>query len=380
MLDGLGLEETKRFMHHYNMPPFSVGEVRRVGSPGRREIGHGALAERALSKVLPREEDFPYTIRLVSEVLSSNGSTSMASVCASSLSMMDAGVPIKTPVAGIAVGLVIGDDGTKVILTDIEGLEDACGDMDFKIAGTETGITALQLDIKRPGLSYDILEEALEQGNSGYLFVLEKLKETIGSSRSEMSKFAPRVYQIKIDPGKIGAVIGPGGKTIRGIIEKTKVTIDVEDDGRVMIGSSSEEAAQQAIHIIESLTREVAVGSIYTGKVTRILNFGAMVEIIPGKEGLVHISELADYRVEKVEDIVKVGDEIMVKVVEIDRMGRANLSRKAVFEGQSKGPGSPVGPAAAGPSGPPRQERRPPPPQRSGPPMGPSSPPGSFQR
>lgn len=338
MLDGIGIEETKRFMHHYNFPPFSTGEVKRIGSPGRREIGHGALVERAISRVLPKEDEFPYTIRLVSEVLSSNGSTSMASVCGSSLSLMDAGVPIKSPVAGIAMGLVVGDDGRRVVLTDIEGMEDACGDMDFKVAGTAKGITALQLDIKRPGLSWEILAEALGQGCKGYLFVLDKIKETISTSRPETSRYAPRIYQIVIPTEKIGAVIGPGGKTIRSIIEKTKVTIDVGDDGKVQIGSTSEEAAQAAIRIIEDLTREAAVGAIYTGKVTRILNFGAMVEILPGKEGLVHISELAAYRVNAVEDVVKVGDEIMVKVIEIDRMGRVNLSRRAVFDEQAKAP------------------------------------------
>jgi polyribonucleotide nucleotidyltransferase len=361
MLDGLGIEETKRFMHHYNFPPFSTGEVKRVGSPGRREIGHGALVERAISRVLPSESEFPYTIRLVSEVLSSNGSTSMASVCGSSLSLMDAGVPIKSPVAGIAMGLVIGDDGKQVVLTDIEGMEDACGDMDFKVAGTAKGVTALQLDMKRPGLSWEVLADAIGQGCKGYLFVLDKIKATISASRSEMSRFAPRIYQVNIPVEKIGAVIGPGGKTIRSIIEKTKVSIDVGDDGKVQIGSNSEEAAQAAIHMIEDLTREVARGSVYTGKVTRIFNFGAMVEILPGKEGLVHISELAPYRVNAVEDVVKVGDEVMVKVVEIDRQGRVNLSRKAVFDDKASPPGSaaPTAPEHGQsrerrPSGPPR--------------------------
>jgi polyribonucleotide nucleotidyltransferase len=368
MLDGLGIDETKRFMHHYNFPPFSVGEVRRVGSPGRREIGHGALAERALSNVIPSEEEFPYTIRLVSEVLSSNGSSSMGSVCASSLSLMDAGVPIKSPVAGIAMGLVLGDDGRRVILTDIEGMEDANGDMDFKIAGTDAGINALQLDIKKPGLSTTLLAEALQQGVEGYRFVLAKIKETIQSSRPEMSKFAPRVYTIQIDPGKIGTVIGPGGKTIRGIIEKCKVTIDVEDTGKVHIGATEEASANAAIKIIEDLTKDVVVGSVYTGKVTRILNFGAMVELFPGKEGLVHVSELEDYRVERVEDVVKVGDEIMVKVIELDRQGRVNLSRKAVFENKDRPAGE-----AGQPPRPQTPYRRPDsgPPRRGGPPRGP---------
>jgi polyribonucleotide nucleotidyltransferase len=331
LIDGLGLEETKRFMHHYNFPPFSTGEVKRLGSPGRREIGHGALAERALTPVIPSEDEFSYTIRLVSEVLSSNGSTSMASVCSSTLSLMDAGVPIKAPVAGIAMGLVTGDNNDYIVLTDIEGMEDAYGDMDFKVAGTEKGITALQLDIKLRGVSYDILAEAVKQAREAHTEILEKLKQIISSSRPQLSPYAPRMYKMTIDPSKIGAVIGPGGKTIRSITEETKVTIDVENDGTVIIGSPSQEAADKAMGKIESLTREVEVGGIYTGKVTRLTNFGAFVEILPGKEGLVHISELEDYHVAKVEDVVKVGDEIMVKVIEIDHLGRINLSRRAVF-------------------------------------------------
>ncbi len=336
LLDGLGLEETKRFMHHYNFPPFSTGEVKRLGSPGRREIGHGALAERALAPVIPSEDEFSYTIRLVSEVLSSNGSTSMASVCSSSLALMDAGVPIKAPVVGIAMGLVTGENGSFVILTDIEGMEDAYGDMDFKVAGTSQGITALQLDIKLRGISYEILAEAIKQARSAHFQILDKLKQTLASSRPELSPYAPRMYKITIDPSKIGAVIGPGGRTIRSIIEETKTTIDVENDGAVIIGSPSKEAAERAIEKIESLTREVEVGGIYTGKVTRLSNFGAFVEILPGKEGLVHISELADYHVPRVEDVVKVGDEIMVKVIEIDHLGRVNLSRRAVFSDLSQ--------------------------------------------
>jgi polyribonucleotide nucleotidyltransferase len=331
LIDGLGLEETKRFMHHYNFPPFSTGEVKRVGSPGRREIGHGALAERALASVIPSEEEFSYTIRLVSEVLSSNGSTSMASVCSSTLALMDAGVPIKAPVVGIAMGLVTGDNNNYVVLTDIEGIEDAYGDMDFKVAGTSHGITALQLDIKLRGISYEILSEAVKQSREAHVELLDKLKQIISNSRPELSPYAPRMYKITIDPSKIGAVIGPGGKTIRSIIDEAKVTIDVENDGTVIIGSPSQEAAQKAIERIESLTREVEVGGVYTGKVTRLTNFGAFVEVLPGKEGLVHISELADYHVAKVEDVVKVGDEIMVKVIEIDHLGRINLSRRAVF-------------------------------------------------
>lgn len=340
ILDGLTPEESKRFMHHYNFPPFSTGEVKRLGGPGRREIGHGALVERALLPVLPGESDFPYTIRLVSEVLSSSGSTSMASVCGCSLSLMDAGVPIKMPVAGVAMGLVTSENGDYKILTDIEGLEDAYGDMDFKIAGTTSGITAIQLDIKLKGIGFEIIEKTLKQAKEARGFILNKMRETISQSRSELSKYAPRMSIIHIEPSKIGSVIGAGGKTIRQIIEETKATIDIKDDGSVVIGSTTAEGAVKAIQMIENLTRDIEVGAIYTGKVTRILNFGALVEILPGKEGLVHISELADHRVGKVEDVVKVGDEIMVMVTEIDRLGRVNLSRKAVNQGSSKGAGT----------------------------------------
>ena len=335
LIDTISPEETKRFLHHYNFPPFSVGETRRIVGPGRREIGHGALVARALTPVIPDEEDFPYTIRLVSEALSSNGSTSMASVCASSLSLMDAGVPVKTAVAGVAVGLIAKDD-KYILLTDIEGLEDAYGDMDFKVAGTAEGITALQMDIKLKGIRYEIIEKALDQARDARHFILDRMNQTINSSRPELSKYAPRMYKISIDPEKIGTVIGPGGKMIRSIIEETKTTIDVGNDGTIIIGSTDEESAQKAIKIIEDLTREVEVGSTYTGRVTRVTNFGAFVEILPGKEGMVHISELAEYRVPSVEDVVKVGDEIMVMVTEIDRMGRINLSRRAVFQGLSK--------------------------------------------
>lgn len=341
-LDGLGIEETKRFIHHYNFPPFSGGEVKRLGSPSRREIGHGALAERALVPVLPKDEDFPYTIRLVSEVLSSSGSTSMASVCASSLSLMDAGIPIKTAVAGVAMGLITGDNGDYAILTDIEGLEDAYGDMDFKIAGTSKGVTALQMDIKLKGVSLEILQKIISQSREARAFILDKMNQTISSSRPEVSLYAPRMYKITIDPDKIGSVIGAGGKTIRSIIDETKTTIDISNDGIVLIGSPDADAARRAIEIIESLTKEVEVGGIYTGKVTRIFDFGAMVEVLPGKEGLVHISELADYRVGRVEDVVKVGDEVMVKVINIDNLGRINLSRRAVFENLSHLPGAKV--------------------------------------
>ena len=340
-LDGLGIEESKRFMHHYNFPPFSVGEVRRLGT-GRREIGHGALAERAILPVLPEAEEFPYTIRLVSEVLSSNGSTSMASVCASSLSLMDAGIPVKRAVAGIAMGLITDEKGNYAILTDIEGVEDAYGDMDFKVAGTTEGITALQLDIKLKGIDMEILKKALDQAREARLSILEVMGQTINANRSEISRYAPQMHKIMIDPDKIGSVIGAGGKTIRAIIEQTKATIDIGNDGTVIIGSPDREAAQRAIEIIESLTKEVEVGTIYTGKVTRLMNFGAMVEILPGKEGLVHISELAEQRVSRVEDVVKVGDEITVKVIEIDNMGRVNLSRRALFEKPSQESGTRV--------------------------------------
>jgi len=361
-LDTLSPEDTKRFLHHYNFPPFSVGEVRRMGSPSRRDIGHGALAERAIEPVIPAEDEFPYTIRLVTEVLSSNGSTSMASVCGSTLALMDAGVPIKGPVAGIAMGLIKGDDGNYKILTDIAGLEDAMGDMDFKVAGTAGGITALQMDIKVKGITPEIMGEALEQAREARLEILGKMHETIAESRQELSRYAPRMDRIKIPQAKIGTVIGPGGRVIRSIIEETKCTIDVEDDGTVFIGSTSEEAANRAMEIIQGLTKEVEVGQIFTGKVTRITNFGAFVELTPGgKEGLVRISELADYRVPSVEDVVKLGDEIMVQVIEIDSMGRVNLSRRAVLEGATEGEAPqppppptermPVGGPAGGPAG-----------------------------
>ncbi len=335
LLDGLGLEDTKHFMHHYNFSPFSTGEVKRTGSPGRREIGHGALGERAIRPVLPPEEDFPYTIRLVSEVLGSNGSTSMASVCGSTLSLMDAGVPIKTPVAGIAMGLITGQNSEYVILTDIEGLEDANGDMDFKVAGTSQGITALQLDIKLKGMDLDILAEAMNRALQARLEILNKMAQAISTSRLELSQYAPKMQKITIDSSKIGIVIGPGGKTIRAITEETGSSIDVKNDGKIIIGSPNEEASRKAIKMIEDLTREVKVGDTYSGKVTRILNFGAMVEILPSKEGLVHVSELSDHYVSKVEDVVKEGDELTVKVIEIDNMGRVNLSHRAILQGAS---------------------------------------------
>jgi polyribonucleotide nucleotidyltransferase len=313
-----------------------VGEVRRIGSPGRREIGHGALAERALLPVIPPVEEFPYTLRLVSETLGSNGSSSMGSVCGSTLALMDAGVPLRKPVAGVAMGLVMREDGKYTVLTDIAGIEDHLGDMDFKVAGTKDGITALQMDIKVKGITPEIMEKALAQAKDGRMFIMNKMLETIPAPRKEMSPYAPRMYTIHINPEKIGAVIGPGGKTIRSIIDATKATIDIEDDGKVFIGSANEEGARRAIQMVEGLTKEVEVGQVYTGKVTRIMPFGAFVEILPNKDGLVHISELADHRVERVEDEVNIGDEVTVVVSEIDHMGRINLSRRALLEGGSR--------------------------------------------
>ena len=326
-IDGIGIETEKRYIHHYNFPSYSVGEARSSRGPGRREIGHGALAERALLAVLPSEEEFPYAMRLVSEVLESNGSSSMASVCGSTLSLMDAGVPIKAPVAGIAMGLVTqGEHYT--ILTDIQGMEDALGDMDFKVAGTAKGVTAIQMDIKISGLSREILKEALEQAHKGRMHIMGKMLAVIDAPRDNMSPWAPRIITMNIDPDKIRDVIGQGGKVIRGIIEETGAKIDIEDDGTIFIAAVEEAAANKAIEIITNLTKEVEVGEVYLGKVTRLMNFGAFVEVFPGKEGLVHISKLAKERVENVEDVVNVGDEIMVKVIEIDKQGRINLSRK----------------------------------------------------
>ncbi len=369
LLDGLGLADTKRFMHHYNFPPFSTGEVKRLRMPGRREIGHGALVEKAISPVLPSEEAFPYTVRLVSEILSSNGSSSMASVCGSTLSLMDAGVPIKAPVAGIAMGVISGEGGARVILTDIEGMEDALGDMDFKVAGTAEGITALQLDIKLQGIDPGILGEALAQAREARLSILSKMAETISASRPELSPMAPRVIELRIDVEKIGALIGPGGRNIRAIIEETKATIDVKNDGRVMIGSSNEESTQRAIKMVGDLTREAKLGDIFTGKVTRIFDFGAMVEILPGKEGLVHISELADHRVPTVKDEVDLGDEVTVKVIEIDSLGRINLSRRAALPGarEDSEPRQMGGGGPARPHRSPEQSRERPPRSQSGP-------------
>ncbi|MEX2598999.1 MAG: polyribonucleotide nucleotidyltransferase, partial [Dehalococcoidia bacterium] len=333
-LDGLSPDDTKRYIHHYNFPPYSTGEVRRIGT-GRREIGHGALAERALLPVIPDEKEFPYALRLVSEALGSNGSTSMGSVCGSTLSLMDAGVPIKSPVSGVAMGLVTDDQGTFQVLTDIQGVEDFFGDMDFKVAGTRDGITALQMDIKATGITMEIFRQALEQAKAGRAFILEHMLSTLSTPRAELNSNAPRMTRIMIPVDKIGAVIGPGGKTIRSIIESTGATIDVDNDGSVTVGATNAESAQAAIRMVEGLTKDVEVGEAYTGTVTRLMNFGAFVEILPGKEGLVHISELDVQRVPSVEDVVKVGDEVEVMVTEIDRMGRINLSRRAVLEGKS---------------------------------------------
>ena len=336
-LDTLSPEEHKRFMLHYNFPPYSVGEVRRMGGTGRREIGHGSLGERALEAVIPSEDEFPYTIRLVSEVLGSNGSTSQASICGGSLALMDAGVPIREPVAGVAMGLVTGEDGKYKILTDIAGLEDALGDMDFKVAGTREGITAVQADFKIHGIALPIVDEIVERARSARLFILDQITETIEGPRNELSRYAPRMYRIQIPREKIGTVIGPGGKMVRSIIEETKCTVDVQDDGSIFVGSADEDSAQRAISIIEGLTKEAEVGQTYSGRVTRTVDFGAFVEIMPGKEGLIRIGELADHHVPSVEDVVKVGDEVMVMVLEIDNLGRINLSRRAVLEGTEPG-------------------------------------------
>ena len=330
VIDGLGVQESKRFIHHYNFPQFSVGSVGRAGSPGRREIGHGALGERALAQVIPSEKDFPYTIRLVAEVLESNGSSSQASICAGTLALMDAVVPIKAPVAGIAMGLV-SDGENYTILTDIQGLEDHLGDMDFKVAGTKDGITALQMDIKIQGITEQILTEALEQAKKARMEILAELTSTISEPRKELSPYAPKIEMIQIDPAKIKDVIGKGGETINNIIEQTGVKIDIDQDGNVSIASSDAEMIAKAIEIIEEITKEVEVGQVYLGKVVRIEKFGAFVNLIKGKDGLVHISQLANERVNKVEDVVKLGDEILVKVTEIDDKGRINLSRKALL-------------------------------------------------
>jgi len=333
-IDGIGDEVEKRYMHHYNFPPYSVGEARPMRSPGRREIGHGALAERALLPVLPSVEDFPYAIRVVSEVLSSNGSTSQASVCGSCLALMDAGVPIKAPVAGIAMGLVerVEEDGTSkmAILSDIQGMEDFLGDMDFKVAGTAQGVTAIQMDIKVHGLSREVLEQALAQAREGRLFIMQQMLDELPAPRQELSPYAPRIISLQIDPDKIRTVIGPGGKTINKIIADTGVKIDINDEGLVYIASPDMDSADAAVKAIELLVKEVEVGETYTGKVTRLMNFGAFVEVLPGKEGLLHISKICKERVEKVEDVLREGDIVTVKVAEIDSQNRINLTRKGL--------------------------------------------------
>ncbi|WP_436863165.1 polyribonucleotide nucleotidyltransferase [Mammaliicoccus sciuri] len=330
IIDGLGTEEQKRYMHHYNFPNFSVGETGPVRAPGRREIGHGALGERALLQVIPDEKEFPYTIRVVSEVLESNGSSSQASICGSTLALMDAGVPIKAPVAGIAMGLITKDDN-YTILSDIQGMEDALGDMDFKVAGTEKGITAIQMDIKIDGLSEQILKEALEQARIGRLYILNHMLETLREPREELSQYAPKIEIMHIKPDKIRDVIGPGGKKINEIIDETSVKLDIEQDGTVFIGSKDKEMIDRARQIIEDITREAEVGAIYMATVKRIEKFGAFVEIFPGKDALVHISQFSNERVNKVEDVAKIGDQFLVKVTEIDRQGRVNASRKVLL-------------------------------------------------
>ncbi len=381
ILDGLGMEENKRFMHHYNFPSFSTGETRPNRGPGRREIGHGALAERAIAAVVPPQDEFPYTIRIVSEVLSSNGSTSMGSVCGSTLALMDAGVPIRAPVSGVAMGLITGDGVSAdryAILSDIQGMEDALGDMDFKVAGTADGITALQMDIKVKGITLEIVAKALQQAHEGRMFIMEKILDAIQEPRLDLSQYAPRIQAIKINPDKIGAVIGPGGKTIRRIQEESGAKLDIDDDGTVNISSVSGEGMQRALDAVRALTEEVELGKIYNGVVKRIVDFGAFVEFLPGKEGLVRTTQLADYHINRPEDVVSLGDEITVMVIEVDPQGRVNLSRRAALSGempsaaeieQDRGPRGPRGGGGGrGFGGPPRDRDMggPPPPRQGG--------------
>jgi polyribonucleotide nucleotidyltransferase len=327
LLDGMEVRGKKRFMHHYNFPPFCSGEVKPLRGPGRREIGHGLLAERSLFPLIPNSEDFPYTIRIVTEILSSNGSTSMASVSSASLALMDAGVPIKRPATGIAIGLIKSGEKYK-ILTDIQGPEDHFGDMDFKVAGTSMGITGIQMDVKIKGVSQEIIKQTLEEAKKARGQILKAIQKTLAEPKASLSPFAPKIFRTKINPDKIGLVIGPGGKVINEIIDKCEVTIDIEEDGNIFVGADKEGSAEKAIEWIESITKEVEVGQVYQGKVVKILDFGAFVEIMPGKDGLVHISELEPFRVEKVEDAVKIGDVIPVKVISVDQQGRINLSKK----------------------------------------------------
>ncbi|GAC1534241.1 MAG: polyribonucleotide nucleotidyltransferase [Herpetosiphon sp.] len=335
-LDDLGLETTKRYIHHYNFPPFSTGEARPLRGPKRRDIGHGHLAERALYAVLPDEDEFPYTMRLVSEVLESNGSSSMASVCGSSLALMDAGVPLRKPVAGVAMGLITGENGKFQVLTDIQGMEDSLGDMDFKVAGTEDGVTALQMDIKTTGITYEIMRTAFKQARVGRTFILGKMNAIIEEARGTMAATAPRIITLQINPEKIGAVIGPGGKTIRSIIEESGAQIDVNDDGRIFVTTADAKGAQIAQERIEGLTREIKLDELFTGKVVRIMPFGAFINLIPGKDGMLHVSEIDQHRVENVDDVLKIGDEVRVKVIGIDPgTGKVSLSRRAVLTGES---------------------------------------------
>jgi polyribonucleotide nucleotidyltransferase len=333
-IDALEGDSKKAFMLHYNFPPFSVGEVKFLRSAGRREIGHGNLAERAIKEVLPQKEEFPYTIRIVSDILESNGSSSMATVCGGILALMDAGVPIKSPVAGIAMGLVKEGDNT-VVLTDILGLEDHLGDMDFKVTGTEAGITAFQMDVKISGVTHEIMEKALDQAKQGRLHILGKMKEILSSPREDLSTHAPRIFTMKIKPDKIRDVIGTGGKVIRGIVEQTGVKIDIDDTGTINIASIDEESARKAIEIVEGIIAEAEVGKLYNGKIKRIVDFGAFVEILPGTEGLLHISQIAEERIAKVTDVLKEGEELLVKVIEVDKMGRVRLSRKEAIKDQA---------------------------------------------
>jgi polyribonucleotide nucleotidyltransferase len=337
ILDGLGVNENKRFMHHYNFPAFSTGEARPARSPGRREIGHGALAERAISAIIPSQQEFPYTIRIVSEVLSSNGSTSMGSVCGSTLALMDAGVPIRAPVSGVAMGLITPDGESAeryAILTDIQGMEDALGDMDFKVAGTADGITALQMDIKVKGITMEIISKALQQAHAGRMFIMDRMLEALPEPRLDLSETAPRIQSIRINQEKIGAVIGPGGKTIRKIQEESGAKLDIEEDGLVNISATTAEGMQRAMDAVRALTEEVEVGKIYTAVVKRIVDFGAFVEFLPGKEGLVRTSQLADFHVNRPEEVIQLGDEITVMAIEVDPQGRVNLSRRAALSGE----------------------------------------------
>lgn len=334
-IDGLGEEEMKRYIHHYNFPPYCVGDTRPMRGPGRREVGHGALAEKALDPVIPSEEEFPYTIRLVSEVLSSNGSSSQASVCGSTLALLDAGVPIKSSVAGIAMGLIKEGD-TVVVLSDIQGLEDHLGDMDFKVAGTRDGITAIQMDIKISGITKDILEEALKRAHAGRYHILDKMAETLKTPREDLSEYAPRVYTMEVNPDKIKDIIGPGGKMINQIIDETGVKIDIEDNGQVFVAAVDPKSGNKAIEIIEAIVKDVEVGDTYLGKVVKIVNFGAFVSVGHGKEGLLHISNIAHERIDKVEDVLSEGQEIPVQVIDVDNQGKIGLSRKALLPKEEK--------------------------------------------